>query len=352
MTLKMQLVNDIDERVIQVNEFYFYDDMNSIEEGPILNFMIKQYYDRSAKKINNYNVRGEDKEDKLYLANTCKKLTSIIKKIYNKMKNTSDFKNKCRKTADKFNKDADEYEYDLEKIKQNYIPNVSIRNYDDYIMVLDDHQYINTYYSWILYDIIKELKSNYKNINVEYDTGDGDEGCIYLTLSKEYILNKIKSQNVNENMTPGDIGSSYISGIKSQSNVYMIQYMQNNVFGNDTELSYGICDSPLLDNLIIRNKKGELVKAPEKFVEKCMDDFTLYSTNISVEEANEKLAPYMNDFVTEEFMYETLTGQKMYSFDQIPFTDGFEKEDRFDITINNIKSNLESYLLGGINNEF
>jgi hypothetical protein len=53
----------------------------------------------------------------------------------------------------------------------------------------------------------------------------------------------------------------------------------------------------------------------------------------------------MNDFVTEEFMYETLTGQKMYSFDQIPFTDGFEKEDRFDITLNNIKSNLESYLL-------
>ena len=175
---------------------------------------------------------------------------------------------------------------------------------------------------------------------------------VFMTL-KMQLVNDIDERviQVNENMTPGDIGSTYIPGIKSPGNVYMVQYMQNNVFGNETELSYGVCDSPLLDNLIIRNKKGELVKAPEKFVEKCIDDFRIYSTNIPIQEASEKIAPYMNKFVSEEFVYELLTGQIMYEADQIAFTEGFVQEDRFDITLKNIESNLESYLLGGNTDE-
>jgi hypothetical protein len=176
---------------------------------------------------------------------------------------------------------------------------------------------------------------------------------IFMTL-KMQLNDNIEERviQVNENMTPGEIGNGYIPGINSPDNVYIVQFMQNNLFGNDKVPSYGITDSPLLDNLIIRNKNGELSKAPEKFIEKCMDEFTLYKTNITIEEANKKISPYMNKFVSEEFIYETLTDKKLYSFDQIPFTDGFEKEDRFDITLKNIEMNLESYLLGGNKNGF
>lgn len=72
-----------------------------------------------------------------------------------------------------------------------------VDNQGDYIEIINESQEINIVYSWILEDIVKFLKSEYKDEYdykyIDFDYGDGDEGCIYSYLTKAYILNKIKN---------------------------------------------------------------------------------------------------------------------------------------------------------------
>lgn len=119
--------------------------------------------------------------------------------------------------------------------------------------------------------------------------------------------------HVNEAMNA--LMTGYIPGAKDADSVYIVNYMKNNVFSGETEKGYAVSDNCKLTNLICRNKLGVLDKAPENFLENATYD--VYLTNKSVKEVSNLLAPYIGKFVEEGFIYETLFGKKLYTYDQI-----------------------------------
>lgn len=110
--------------------------------------------------------------------------------------------------------------------------------------------------------------------------------------------------------------SGSMPGIKDTQSVYIVNYLQNNVFSGHEEMNYAISDNIGLTNLICRDREGVLRKAPKKILENAI--YTVYKVpGITPQEVSDKLAPYMNTFVEYGFLYETVTGKKMYDDAQI-----------------------------------
>ena len=119
--------------------------------------------------------------------------------------------------------------------------------------------------------------------------------------------------HVNEAMNA--LTSGYIPGFKDTGSVYVVNYMSNNVFTGELEQGYGITDNIKLDTIIHRNKEGVLEKVSVDFLED--KSYDVFMVDKSVEEVSTMIAPYIGEFVEEGFIYETLFGKKMYTYDQI-----------------------------------
>ena len=112
-----------------------------------------------------------------------KQFIKDLKTCYNKIKNTQEFKDECLKSSRDFNKS--EY-YDDLTLKDGYVPKIDIKEFEDggdylIVEVIDDYQMVRCQYSWILYYIADEYEEEFANkydYSVEFDYGDGDEGCL------------------------------------------------------------------------------------------------------------------------------------------------------------------------------
>ena len=138
------------------------------------------------------------------------------------------------------------------------------------------------------------------------------KGLLGWVIQDNKQLKKLE-KSLNEAMNA--LMTGYIPGVESPGSVYVVNYMQNNVFSGDEERGYGISDNPKLTNLICRNKEGKLSKAPKDFLQNCKYD--VYLVDKSPEEISKTLSPFMDKFVSESFIYESVFGKKMYTYDQI-----------------------------------
>ena len=77
----------------------------------------------------------------------------------------------------------------------------------------------------ILKDIANKCKSKLGDLVSKVDIGDGDEGCLYFTMNRKYII-KNRKDLVQEYGTTGGT----IVGANQPDSVYIVNYMQNNVF--------------------------------------------------------------------------------------------------------------------------
>lgn len=112
--------------------------------------------------------------------------------------------------------------------------------------------------------------------------------------------------------------TGYIPGsVDNPNNTYIVNYMQNNVFSDEdpNEDCIGVSDSPLFKNLIVRDSDGVLKKVDESFLKD--KTYNVYIVEKSIEEVSKLLAPYMNKEVEFGFLYETMTGKKLYTKDQV-----------------------------------
>ena len=112
--------------------------------------------------------------------------------------------------------------------------------------------------------------------------------------------------------------TGYIPGsVDNPNNTYIVNYMQNNVFSEEdpNEDCVGVSDSLLFKNLIVRDSDGVLKKVDESFLKD--KEYKVYVLEKSVEEVSKLLSPYMNKEVEFGFLYETLTGKKLYTKDQV-----------------------------------
>lgn len=193
-----------------------YDDKSFLNEG--LLSIIKKWNDNSLenekidrekqrakelgltqdqyKRYMNYKLDSEDLKKANEMFNNFRKYTLDL---FKKLKSDSEFKKKVQNVYDKYiNDDSVELSkfpplkiFDFDKIGKDGEGQIMIfNNGDDSI-----------YYGFIYDYIKKDMKENHKDIDFIYNTGDGDEGSIWVNVwtekYKKYIINKIKSQSVN-----------------------------------------------------------------------------------------------------------------------------------------------------------
>ena len=124
-------------------------------------------------------------------------LIKELKKNYQKMKSTSDFKKKCKDASAEYN-DAYGDVPDM-RVSPNYIPRVNISEFegldrdgnDGIIEIITDEQEICIFYDFIIHDLANSVKDSFgKYFNFGF--GDGDEGCLYVFVSKEYFEELLK----------------------------------------------------------------------------------------------------------------------------------------------------------------
>ena len=156
-------------------------------------------------------------------------------------------------------------------------------------------------------------------------TGDGDEGCLYFTLDKKKIP-KNKPDLLQEYGTTGGT----IVGANQPNSVYIVNYMQNNVFSGYKEPKQAICKKGM--NQMYTTKNGKAVPVDkDKFKEEASDvsvfrfketpvlsfdkiienasvdeDFFLLLTGDFPEDRVGKLIEYDNRFIQEENFFDEL----------------------------------------------
>jgi len=119
----------------------------------------------------------------------------------------------------------------------------------------------------------------------------------------------------------------------------------HNSFTDTWEDAYGVTDSIRLDHIIGRDDKNRLNFINKKSIK---DIKKLKKLPLSLKEVSDKLSPYMNTEVSEEFLYETLLNKKMHSIDQVSNdTDLVESYDNLNLKIMKECKNLLSYIYEG-----
>ena len=117
-------------------------------------------------------------------------------------------------------------------------------------------------------------------------------------------------------------------GTKGPDSVYVVNYMQNNVFSGEDINGLALADGPKLNKIITRDKQGKLKETVgTKFLSKC--DYNLYKVSGITEEQKQTILNNMNQFVEEEFLYETLFNKPMYTYDQIACEESAEAIEDF-----------------------
>ena len=138
------------------------------------------------------------------------------------------------------------------------------------------------------------------------------------------------------------LNSGKVVGLKD-SDAYIVNYMQNNVFSDDTynnAYKVGISNSVRLDNIFGPDENGKFNKIDESTIK--IADF--YKIPISVGEASSKLHSYIGSDVSNTFVYETLFNKKMYTHDQIMMESGVEKVKSFSELLSEAQKEFVSFL--------
>lgn len=139
------------------------------------NKTVKKKDDRGADLLNKYNNATNEKMDKNKLIANIK---NIETKLYSDNKYLLYVENLSRKAMEQFNLSESDFSPSINGHK--LVPKlVSQDEGDDYIVIIDHTQFVRVGLSVVLDDIIKELNKMREYKDISFDTGDGDEGCIY-----------------------------------------------------------------------------------------------------------------------------------------------------------------------------
>ena len=155
--------------------------------------------------------------------------------------------------------------------------------------------------------IIKNTNYNYlRLVNNELDQLLAVFADLKMTLvdnSNERVI------HINEHM------SMPVVGINSPGSVILVpNKLQNNAFAGNDINSYAIADNIKLDNLIIRDEEGRLVRSTKDYLFDKI--YEVYEVKVD-ESTLETIKNNMDNVVDENFIYETLFKHPAYTDDQI-----------------------------------
>ena len=128
--------------------------------------------------------------------------------------------------------------------------------------------------------------------------------------------------------------SGKVVGLKD-SEAYITNNLQNNVFSGGIAVMDG-----KLDSIFGINKEGVLVRLGEEESKSIIDNTKTFYKLGDRKEVSKKLKPVVGTKITEEKLYETLTGIKLYDKDQIEYNLESVNIPDFDTSV------LEKYIFG------
>ena len=131
--------------------------------------------------------------------------------------------------------------------------------------------------------------------------------------------------------------SGKVVGLKD-SEAYITNNLQNNVFSGGIAVMDG-----RLDSIFGINKEGVLVRLGEEESKSIIDNTKTFYKLGDRKEVSKKLKPVVGTKITEEELYETLTGIKLYDKDQIEYNLESVNIPDFNTSV------LEKYIFGDIN---
>ena len=131
--------------------------------------------------------------------------------------------------------------------------------------------------------------------------------------------------------------SGKVVGLKD-SEAYITNNLQNNVFSGGIAVMDG-----RLDSIFGINKEGVLVRLGEEESKSIIDNTKTFYKLGNRKEVSKKLKPVVGTKITEEELYETLTGIKLYDKDQIEYNLESVNIPDFDTSV------LEKYVFGDTN---
>ena len=174
-----------------------------------------------------------------------------------------------------------------------------------------------------------QLLAVFANLKMQMDENTG-----------ERVIHVNENKFLTEMMNA--LNSGKVVGLKD-SDAYIVNYMQNNVFSDDTynnAYKVGISNSVRLDNIFGPDENGKFNKIDESTIK--IADF--YKIPISVGEASSKLHSYIGSDVSNTFVYETLFNKKMYTHDQVMIESGIEKIKSFFELLSEAQKEFVSFL--------
>lgn len=190
----------------------------------------------------------------------------------------------------------------------------------------------------ILEDIANKCKSKLGDLVSKVDIGDGDEGCLYFTMNRTYII-KNRKDLIQEYGTTGGT----IVGANQPDSVYIVNYMQNNVFSGYKEPKQAICKKGM--NQMYTTKNGKSIPVDiDKFKEEASEVsvFRFKETPILSFDKIIENASVDGDF------YILLTGDYPTNQHEIEYDNRFVQEENFFDKLDDITYCTESTIIGQI----
>lgn len=130
---------------------------------------------------------------------------------------------------------------------------------------------------------------------------------------------------LNEPMTLNEImnalTSGYFPGFKDCDSYAILNTSMNNVFADQDDTFFGIADDIGLHNIVFANKEGYLESTYRDNIDKnVLDSSRIFALSIPRSEINNKLCAYIRKEISKEDLYSTVFEEKLYSWDQLQFS--------------------------------
>lgn len=148
----------------------------------------------------------------------------------------------------------------------------------------------------------------------------------YIEAIESYIKESTKEKTTPLNEYMNALMSGKVVGL-NDSDAYIVNYLPKQTFSGEK----GEYDDPskrkrkiavsngTFSKVLYRKENGILSRADFPDVIN-LENASIYKLDMNTHQVSEILSSYLDKKVSENFIYESLTGKKLYTFDQIPFT--------------------------------
>ena len=194
---------------------------------------------------------------------------------------------------------------------------------------------------FMLKELASKCKSKLSDLVSKVDIGDGDEGCLYFTMNKNKIKRNRKDLIKESSITEYGTTGGTIVGTNQPDSVYIVNYMQNNVFSGHKEQKQAICKKGM--NQMYTTKNGKSVPVDKNKFKEEASDVSVFKFKGSPFLSYDKI---IESAIQDSDYYSLLTGDDISSPEYIKYDNRFIEEEPYTEYLDDITSCIESSIIG------